>query len=346
MVDICVKSPNARTAMRGYARNHHRTDRLTYDCIGCWASSGYSVQGCAQFEQKLRQCMDAPVRSPTSVYQHKVKLTRPLAKPQHEEEQHQLPSLENVPQDCGSSQAQLNGPRHLLFVYYVYPHNGSPYETASWKEFVWLLDHWLAFIWEMLVPRPIQQESDICACDMTFFECLYQVFTRYITSVQRPRDRLKPSREGNQGGLRPQDDRRPASPTINISQSNRLLDRSISCQQTAQCDISARSALHATTSIALSASLMFQIAVCRVVVLHAVSIEPKSRTHHVISLPTTAPWPIVRTMMRRRGSARSYPCFVHVGNVLCMFHAPGLRPLDSTQAHHPIKAEVTTKGLP
>ncbi|KAF2271606.1 mitochondrial 37S ribosomal protein YmS-T, partial [Westerdykella ornata] len=28
--------------------------------IGCWASSGYSVQGCAQFEQKLRACMDAP----------------------------------------------------------------------------------------------------------------------------------------------------------------------------------------------------------------------------------------------------------------------------------------------
>ncbi|KAF2657945.1 mitochondrial 37S ribosomal protein YmS-T [Lophiostoma macrostomum CBS 122681] len=28
--------------------------------LGCWASSGYSVQGCAQFEQKLRQCMDAP----------------------------------------------------------------------------------------------------------------------------------------------------------------------------------------------------------------------------------------------------------------------------------------------
>jgi len=30
---------------------------------GCWASSGYSVQGCALLEQKLRQCMDAPVRS-------------------------------------------------------------------------------------------------------------------------------------------------------------------------------------------------------------------------------------------------------------------------------------------
>ncbi|KAH7135922.1 hypothetical protein B0J11DRAFT_576477 [Dendryphion nanum] len=28
--------------------------------LGCWASSGYSVTGCAQFEQKLRACMDAP----------------------------------------------------------------------------------------------------------------------------------------------------------------------------------------------------------------------------------------------------------------------------------------------
>jgi hypothetical protein len=38
-------------------------------CTGCWASSGYSVQGCAQLEQKLRQCMDAPVSSasPTNI---------------------------------------------------------------------------------------------------------------------------------------------------------------------------------------------------------------------------------------------------------------------------------------
>ncbi|KAF2642838.1 mitochondrial ribosomal protein 10 [Massarina eburnea CBS 473.64] len=28
--------------------------------LGCWASSGYSAQGCAQLEAKLRQCMDAP----------------------------------------------------------------------------------------------------------------------------------------------------------------------------------------------------------------------------------------------------------------------------------------------
>ncbi|KAL6702912.1 40S ribosomal protein mrp10 [Coniothyrium glycines] len=28
--------------------------------LGCWASSGYSIQGCALLEQKLRQCMDTP----------------------------------------------------------------------------------------------------------------------------------------------------------------------------------------------------------------------------------------------------------------------------------------------
>jgi hypothetical protein len=39
-----------------------QTQKTDLTCIGCWASSGYSVQGCAQLEQKLRQCMDAPVR--------------------------------------------------------------------------------------------------------------------------------------------------------------------------------------------------------------------------------------------------------------------------------------------
>lgn len=29
---------------------------------GCWASSGYTTQGCAALEQQLRACMDAPVR--------------------------------------------------------------------------------------------------------------------------------------------------------------------------------------------------------------------------------------------------------------------------------------------
>ncbi|KAG9917671.1 hypothetical protein KCV05_g11497, partial [Aureobasidium melanogenum] len=28
--------------------------------LGCWASSGYTAQGCAALEQQLRACMDAP----------------------------------------------------------------------------------------------------------------------------------------------------------------------------------------------------------------------------------------------------------------------------------------------
>lgn len=30
--------------------------------LSCWASSGYTTQGCAALEQQLRACMDAPVR--------------------------------------------------------------------------------------------------------------------------------------------------------------------------------------------------------------------------------------------------------------------------------------------
>ncbi|BDD59455.1 hypothetical protein MAP00_004662 [Monascus purpureus] len=28
--------------------------------LSCWASSGYTAEGCAALEQQLRQCMDAP----------------------------------------------------------------------------------------------------------------------------------------------------------------------------------------------------------------------------------------------------------------------------------------------
>ncbi|OJJ47758.1 hypothetical protein ASPZODRAFT_29592, partial [Penicilliopsis zonata CBS 506.65] len=28
--------------------------------LNCWASSNYSVEGCAAFEEQLRQCMDSP----------------------------------------------------------------------------------------------------------------------------------------------------------------------------------------------------------------------------------------------------------------------------------------------
>lgn len=33
--------------------------------LGCWASSGYSVTGCAELEKSLRECMDVPVCLPS-----------------------------------------------------------------------------------------------------------------------------------------------------------------------------------------------------------------------------------------------------------------------------------------
>jgi hypothetical protein len=64
------------------------------------------VQGCAALEQKLRQCMDQPVRvgiDPTpSVCSHHTARQGP------EEEHYQLPPVENVPQDHRPSQAQLS----------------------------------------------------------------------------------------------------------------------------------------------------------------------------------------------------------------------------------------------
>ena len=40
-------------------------------CAGCWASQGYSTQGCAALEQQLRACMDAKVRWHLSFYRPK-----------------------------------------------------------------------------------------------------------------------------------------------------------------------------------------------------------------------------------------------------------------------------------
>jgi hypothetical protein len=93
---------------------------------GCWASSGYSMQACALLEQKLRQCMDAPVRSLAPRLRPSMPfLTMPPARPQPEEEQHQLPSLEDVPQDCRPPQAQIVCPPPILLVHYPYPRDGN-----------------------------------------------------------------------------------------------------------------------------------------------------------------------------------------------------------------------------
>lgn len=43
-------------------QDHKKALSLTDNVrTGCWASSGFSVQGCAGLEQQLRACMDTPV---------------------------------------------------------------------------------------------------------------------------------------------------------------------------------------------------------------------------------------------------------------------------------------------
>lgn len=49
-----------------YMKGNSHADQLP---IGCWASQGYSVAGCAALESQLRACMDAPV-CPTSSNAH------------------------------------------------------------------------------------------------------------------------------------------------------------------------------------------------------------------------------------------------------------------------------------
>ena len=49
---------------------------------GCWASQGYTAEGCVILEQQLRQCMDAPVRIPflypSWIYNTQSPITQPI----------------------------------------------------------------------------------------------------------------------------------------------------------------------------------------------------------------------------------------------------------------------------
>jgi hypothetical protein len=85
---------------------------------GCWASSGYSVQGCAQFEQKLRQCMDTPVSANTLSNISKANISAEECKP--EEKQHQLPSFADVSEDYRTAQARLVLPESSLTLRTLY----------------------------------------------------------------------------------------------------------------------------------------------------------------------------------------------------------------------------------
>lgn len=98
------------------------------EIIDCWASSGYSVEGCASLETALRTCMDAPVRTITT-YLHPLKwwrrsewedgygrtggwghrLMRSTETDKRQEEHHQLPLVENVPTDGWTAQEEVEG---------------------------------------------------------------------------------------------------------------------------------------------------------------------------------------------------------------------------------------------
>lgn len=97
--------------------------RIANEETACWASSGYSVAGCAVLESSLRACMDAPVCGDSS--SHSKELSRgcggsleftiishanisAVAETQRREEEHnQLPPLANVSQDGRAPEAEV-----------------------------------------------------------------------------------------------------------------------------------------------------------------------------------------------------------------------------------------------
>ncbi|KAI9043346.1 mitochondrial 37S ribosomal mS37 domain-containing protein [Aspergillus affinis] len=99
--------------------------------LSCWASSGYTSEGCLALEQQLRQCMDAPVRvllRIESIYSNprpiprallpkfrstdEQMLTRSSSDDTEKEElrhkHYQLPPHENVPQGCWTEEEELD----------------------------------------------------------------------------------------------------------------------------------------------------------------------------------------------------------------------------------------------
>lgn len=77
------------------------------NAIGCWASSGYTAQGCAQLEQSLRACMDARVCQ--AFRRHGVyMLMLGTETRKAEEELYQLPSLTNVSEYCRTEETRLS----------------------------------------------------------------------------------------------------------------------------------------------------------------------------------------------------------------------------------------------
>lgn len=70
---------------------------------GCWASSGYTVGGCAVVEQTLRECMDAPV-SPYHQFKSSVEeltlMDHDTESTSDLEKSHQLPPYKIISKHC------------------------------------------------------------------------------------------------------------------------------------------------------------------------------------------------------------------------------------------------------
>lgn len=148
---------------------------------GCWASAGQAAaaQGCAQLEQKLRLCMDAPVSLAPSRLSLRTCLTT-TARCQPKEEQHQLPSLAHVPEYCWPSQAEVENhsasTRCLEDLYYMYiASHGETLKHCTisvhaWEESTIL---WIntAFWWKCLC-RMHCIKSWLFADAMYFYSCM------------------------------------------------------------------------------------------------------------------------------------------------------------------------------
>ncbi|KFY29994.1 hypothetical protein V494_08336 [Pseudogymnoascus sp. VKM F-4513 (FW-928)] len=109
---------------------------LMTSVLTCWASSGHSVAGCSALETSLRACMDTPVsnsrfrriwRAPI----WDVWLMEPATTEieGHQEEQYQLPFVENVPADGRTEEEEVKGAQDAADGAKLLP--GPGYDTSA-----------------------------------------------------------------------------------------------------------------------------------------------------------------------------------------------------------------------
>ena len=105
---------------------YDRVHPLTWR-VGCWASSGYSAQGCAALEQQLRTCMDAPVRlHPFHLLQVHIRLTNHC---RNRNKTRRAPSITTFQDYTHRSSALTSGSRRQI----VLVHCSSLYHTFYYR---------------------------------------------------------------------------------------------------------------------------------------------------------------------------------------------------------------------